>query len=272
MMGIEESYGIKAAFHLVPEGSYRVSPALLQEMRDRGFEINIQDLNHDGHLFNNRAEFMRRVKKINEYGRNYGARGFRSAVLYRNLNWLDALDFSFDTSVPNVAHVDPQRGGCATVMPYFIGNILEIPVTTTQDYTLFQLLNDYSLDLWKAQSEAILAKNGLLNFLIHPDYVIESRARKAYRGLLDYLRELGSRLPLWFALPGEVDEWWRLRNQMSVVNRGGRWRVEGPGAERAVVAFARNAGDHIKYEFETPLRMVDTIASGTAAHLRIQQR
>ena len=32
------------------------------------------------------------------------------------------LDFSFDMSIPNVAHLDPQRGGCCTIMPYFIGN------------------------------------------------------------------------------------------------------------------------------------------------------
>src|SRR3974377_2217094 len=96
-------------------------------------------------------------------------------------------------SVPNVAHLDPQRGGCCTVMPYFVGNILEIPLTTTQDYMLFHLLNDYSLDLWRMQTEAIMQKNGLVSFLIHPDYIIEKRARGTYRDLLTFLRQLRSR-------------------------------------------------------------------------------
>ena len=120
--------------------------------------------------------------------RLYGARGFRSAVLYRNQDWFEALDFSFDMSVPNVAHLDPQRGGCCTVMPYFVGDVLEIPLTTTQDYMMFHLLNDYSLDLWRMQTEAIMQKNGMVSFLIHPDYVIEKRARDVYLDLLGFLR------------------------------------------------------------------------------------
>ena len=141
-------------------GDTRFPTAFIQAIRDRGFEINIQDLNHDGNLFRDPKEFRRRAQKINKYAETYGASGFRAAVLYRNLDWYDALQCSFDMSVPNVAHLDPQKGGCCTVMPYFFGETLEIPVTTTQDYTLFHLLNDYSLELWKAQTDLIVAKTG----------------------------------------------------------------------------------------------------------------
>ena len=153
LMNVDESFGIKSSFQIVPEGRYQISEDFIQAIRDRGFEINIQDLNHDGNLFRDPEEFCRRAHKINEYAETYGASGFRAAVLYRNLDWYDALQFAFDMSVPNVAHLDPQRGGCCTVMPYFFGETLEIPVTTTQDYTLFHLLNDYSLDLWKDADE-----------------------------------------------------------------------------------------------------------------------
>jgi len=83
---------------------------------------------------------MKRVARINAYGKEFGATGFRAGVLYRNQRWFDALDFEYDSSVPNVAHLDPQRGGCCTVMPYFVGKMLELPVTMTQDYTLFHIL------------------------------------------------------------------------------------------------------------------------------------
>jgi hypothetical protein len=264
LMNMDESLGIKSSFQLVPEGPYKVSTALLQEIRSRGFEVNIQDLNHDGQLYRDRKQFLRRVEKINQYAHSYGARGFRAAVLYRNLNWYDALDFSFDMSVPNVGHLDPQRGGCCTVMPYFVGDILEIPSTTTQDYTLFHLLSDYSLDLWKAQTEAILKKNGLVSFLVHPDYVMEKRARDVYGDLLSFLRQLDSREQLWFALPGQVDQWWRARSKMCVVHDAGQWRIEGSGAERAVLAFARVAGDHLEYEVDAQLRVVDGHNGGHA--------
>jgi hypothetical protein len=251
LMKIDDSFGIKSSFQLVPEGRYNISANLVQAIRDRGFELNIQDLNHDGHLFRDKEEFQRRAERINRYGEFYGARGFRSAVLYRNQDWFGALNFLFDMSVPNVAHLDPQRGGCCTVMPYFIGNILEIPLTTTQDYMLFHLLNDYSLDLWRLQTETILLKHGLVSFLVHPDYIIEKRARDVYRGLLDFLHQMRSREHLWFAIPGEVDRWWRARSKMRVVKCGSQWRIEGAGAERARLAFAKAAGDHLEYELDT---------------------
>ena len=43
---------------------------------------------------------------------------------------------------------------------------------------------------------------------------------------------------------------------MNVVHNNGQWKIEGPGAERAVLAFARAAGDHLEYEIDIPQRMV----------------
>src|SRR6185503_13489284 len=118
-----------------------------------------------------------------------GSRGFRSGAMYREQQWFDAFEFSYDMSVPNAAHLEPQRGGCCTVMPYFVGKILELPSTTVQDYSLFHILGDYSIRLWQQQCERILAQNGLMTFITHPDYLIERRAREVYRELLAYLAE-----------------------------------------------------------------------------------
>ena len=71
--------------------------------------------------------------------------------MYRKQDWYDVFKFSYDMSVPNVAHLEPKRGGCCTVMPFFIGNILELPLTLAQDYSLFHILEDYSLGVWKQQ-------------------------------------------------------------------------------------------------------------------------
>ena len=135
-------------------------------------------------------------------------------------------------------------------MPYFVGDILEIPVTTTQDYTLFHVLNEYSLDLWKAQTEMILEKNGLVSFIVHPDYVIEKKAQDIYRDLLSFLRQLGKEKRIWFAVAGEIDHWWRSRSKMRLVDHDGKWRIEGLGAERAKLAFATVVGDRLEYEVE----------------------
>ena len=119
---------MRASFQLVPEGRYDIPPGVLDEIRRRGFEVNVHDLNHDGRLFTDRDEFRRRALRINAYAREFGARGFRSGVLYRRPEWYDALEIAYDMSVPNVGHLEVQRGGCCTVMPYFIGRIVELPL------------------------------------------------------------------------------------------------------------------------------------------------
>ncbi len=254
MMDVNESFGIPASFQIVPEQRYVVRDYYLSEIRRRGFEVNVQDLNHDGHLFRDFTEFKRRVVKVNQYGREFGALGFRSAVLYRNQEWYDLLKFEYDMSVPNVAHLDPQRGGCCTVMPYFVGDLVELPVTTTQDYTLFHILNDYSLHLWEEQIGLILQKHGLLNLIIHPDYITGPREEKTYRGLLAILARLRREQNVWVALPREVSSWWRQRSRMTIVERNGDWRVEGPGSERAQVAFATIEDGELTYNFpSTPV-------------------
>jgi hypothetical protein len=250
LMDLNESFGIKSSFQVVPEDRYNVPPSFLENIRRRGFEVNVHDLNHDGRLFSNREQFLYRARQINNYGQQWGAVGFRSAILYRNVDWYDALDFSYDMSVPNVAHLDPQRGGCCTVFPYFIGKLIELPVTTIQDYSLFHILNDYSIRLWKQQISLIREKHGLISFIIHPDYIIAKAARRVYADLLQYLSELQSTGETWIALPREVAAWWRLRNELRLVREGGSWRIEGQGSERARVAYAVLAGDNLTFEFD----------------------
>jgi hypothetical protein len=250
LMDLDDSFGIKSSFQFIPENRYLYSPALMERLRQRGFEVNVHDLNHDGHLYDSREEFLRRAARINKYVKEYGAVGFRAGVLYRRLDWYDAYDFSYDMSVPNVGHLDAQRGGCCTVMPYFVGNVLELPVTTTQDYTLFNIFSEYSLDLWQQQIRLITENHGLLSFNTHPDYLLERRARETYAGLLAHLARLRTEEEVWMALPKEVDQWWRARAQMKVVGEAGRWRIEGPGQERARLAYACLAGDRICYTFE----------------------
>jgi hypothetical protein len=95
-----------------------------------------------------------------------------------------------------------------------------------------------------------MEKNGLVSFIVHPDYVIEKKPQDIYRDLLSFLRQLGREKRIWFAVAGEIDHWWRARSKMRVVDHDGKWRIEGPEAERAKLAFARVVGDRLKYEVE----------------------
>jgi hypothetical protein len=250
LMDLDSRYGIKSSFQVIPEERYGVSEAFLEGIRGRGFELNVHDLNHDSHLFDNRGLFLERAKKINEYGRKWRTEGFRTGGMYRNAEWTDAFQFDYDMSFPNAAHLEPQRGGCCTVMPYFAGNLVELPLTTTQDYSLFHILGKYSLDLWKEEMNCIASSNGLAAFIVHPDYVIERRARLVYENLLVYLSELCSAANLWQPLPRDVARWWRERSRMSVERSGDTWKVVGPGSDRARVAYAQIEDGRLTYHVE----------------------
>lgn len=258
LMDIDDSFGIKASFQIVPEERYRVRPDFLALLRERGFEVVVHDLNHDGHLYRERQEFLHRAKRINSYQRQYQAEGFRAAVLYRNQQWFDAFTCSYDMSVPNVARLDPQQGGCCTVMPFFIGDIVELPVTTTQDYMLYYMLNDYSINLWKRQIELIREKCGLMSFIIHPDYIMKDRERAVYEELLAHLVDLRKKNNVWITTPGEVNRWWRQRAGMRVVEDGKRMRVDGVGSERACVAFASEEGGRLTFTLQAKPEGQDT--------------
>jgi hypothetical protein len=221
----------------------------LQTIRDRGFELNVHGLNHDGNLFRGRNKFLKTAEKINRYLEQYGALGFRSPVLYRNIDWFRDLNISYDMTVPNVARLEPQRGGCCTLMPYFLpGDVLELPITTTEDYSMFHILGDYSTVLWKQQMSVILEAHGLMSFLAHPDYVSSGAARSAYKSLLVEIARMQAEHDVWVTLPREVARWWRERSQMTLVPSGNAWEVQGPGSERASVAYAVLDGDRLVYE------------------------
>lgn len=257
LMDLDDSFGIKSAFQIIPGIRSDRLGDLLETLRARGFEVNLHDLNHDCYLFQNRRLFLERAAEINRYAREFQCGGFRSAAMYREQDWYDAFEFSYDMSVPNVAHLEPQRGGCCTVMPYFVGNVLELPLTTAQDYSLFHILGDYSTALWQRQIALILARNGLITILTHPDYLVDARARAVYVELLEHLQHLRREGEVWFALPGDVDTWWRRRRQMTLAANGDSWRVEGPGSERAVLAYATLEGDRVVYT-------LDDVAAGVA--------
>jgi len=250
LMEIDERFHVRSSFQVVPEDRYPVSQAFLDEIRGRGFELNVHDLNHDGHLFENRELFLERAKKINDYSKKWGTEGFRSGGMYRNAEWNDAFQFSYDMSFPTCAHLEPQWGGSCSVMPYFLGGLVELPLTTTQDYSLFHILGQYSLDLWKAEMDCIVSSHGLASFIIHPDYVIEDRARRVYERLLEFLTEECVVKKFWQPLPRDAARWWRARRDMRVVRSGESWKITGAGSERARLAFAQIEDGHLTYHVE----------------------
>jgi hypothetical protein len=247
LMDLDDSVGMKAAFQFVPEVRYERFEKLVADVRARAFEANLHDLDHDGRLYDNLERFRRRAERINEYAAKFRLKGFRAGAMHRNQDWLHLLDVQYDMSVPNVSHLEAQRGGCCSVMPYFVGNLLELPLTTVQDYALFYILKEQSIDLWKGQIETIASHHGLISFIVHPDYIVRPKERRLYRELLRHIADLRTESGIWWALPGEINVWWRQRASLQLKKKGSNWQIEGSGSERAKLAFARLEGGKLRY-------------------------
>jgi hypothetical protein len=97
-----------------------------------------------------------------------------------------------------------------------------------------------------------MEKSGLISFIVHPDYIDSEASQKTYRALLSHLIGLRSQGKVWITQPGEVDQWWRQRQQMSLVEHNGSWRIEGPSNERARVAYAVLNRDSVRYHVDGP--------------------
>jgi hypothetical protein len=213
---LETALGFRSSFNFVPEGRYSVPHALRSWLVDRGFEVGVHDLHHDGHLFASRGEFSRRAKRINQILREWGAVGFRSGYMLRNLEWIRELDITYDASTFDTDPFEPQPDGVDTIFPFwnnFDGDgrgYMELPYTMAQDSTLFLLLRESGIDVWKKKLDWIARYGGMVLLNVHPDYIDLGDGTKAlrypiarYRELLEYIRDCYGDLA-WHALPREV--------------------------------------------------------------------
>ena len=65
-------------------------------------------------------------------------------------------------------------------MPYFVGILLELQLTTVQDHSLFHSRAVFDRPL-AATGEMISTYDGLISFIVHPDYTVRDR-KGAYIG------------------------------------------------------------------------------------------
>ena len=228
---MESGRGVRSSFNLVPLG-YEVPGSLLRSLRDDGFEIGVHGYTHDGLLFSNWPTFLERVLTINECGRQWDASGFRSPATYRNPEWFHLLGFEYDSSMTDTAPYEPQPGGCASLFPFPIGNLIELPMTLPQDHTLFGLLGQTDSETWLTKLNQIRDANGMACVLTHPDpargYIGLAENEAHYADLVDAV--VGSEA--WVPLPRDLARWWRGRMLMPSADAG---IVEGVSYGRAVL-------------------------------------
>lgn len=238
---LERRHGMVSSWNLVAD-DYPVEPALLDAIRAAGCEVGLHGLSHDCRLFESRAAFEARVPEIRRRLAAWGADGFRSPATHRDARWMPELGARYDSSFPDTDPFEPQPGGCCSILPFFLGETVELPITLVQDHTLWEILRRDEIGLWRSKSDWVAANGGLVNVIVHPDYLDRPARLRMYAELLEHLGELLRRRDGWHALPREVAEWWRQRAALRVVEDGDGARVEGPGAAAAAIEWLGGRG------------------------------
>lgn len=232
---VEQELGFRSSWNLVPE-RYPIDMSVVDDLRAHGGEIGIHGLHHDGRLFQSLSTFRSRMKKINAYAKAWDAVGFRSPSTLRNAEWMREMTFVYDSSFPDTDPYEPQPGGCCTIWPYFIGKMLELPMTMPQDHTLFEIHQMTDISVWQKKAGWLAENGGLLLLNVHPDYMLTEDRLAKYRELLHYLKTLPG---MWHDLPKEVARWWLERHASRIIASGGHMALEGPAAGRGAIVASR---------------------------------
>ncbi|ULA58184.1 MAG: hypothetical protein LZF60_20239 [Nitrospira sp.] len=220
LMELEERKGFRSLFSFVPK-DYQVSAILRQDLLRKGFEVGVHGLKHDGKLFTTEQSFAQQAEQINQYLKEWGAVGFVSPSMHHNLNWMHKLNIEYDTSTFDTDPFEPQPDGVGTIFPFAVPGsngqpgYIELPYTLPQDFTLFVLMQEKTIDIWKNKLDWIAEKGGMALLITHPDYmngsggtVLEEYPMALYEEFLDYVRDR-YKGRYWHPLPKEMARFWR---------------------------------------------------------------
>jgi hypothetical protein len=236
---VEREQGFRSSWNFVPERDYAVEDERLERLRADGFEIGLHGLYHDGRDLESRETLERRLPAMRRYAERWGAVGFRSPATHRDWELMPLLGVDYDSSSPDTDPFEPKSGGCCTWLPFFNRDLVELPITLTQDHTVLVILERTDDALWREKADFLRERGGMALLLTHPDYMLEPELVELYRG---FLARYAADETLWKPLPRDVSAWWRRRQDSGLVRAGGGWTIEGPAAGEARVELAHPHG------------------------------
>ena len=267
LLEIEQRYGFTSSWNFCAE-QYPIPTDLFDDLRGAGCEVGLHGILHDGKLFSSRAHFEASLPKIHRYLSDWQADGFRSPATPRRAEWMPELGCAYDSSFPDADPFEPIAGGCCSIFPFFIDGIVELPITLVQDHTWFEILRGESISPWMVKSEWIIRHHGLINLIVHPDYMLSTERLALYDRFLRFLSEQQG---AWHALPREVAQWWRARAVLDphAVARGDR--TLDPAALQPTIAHARAESGTVVFDVTRPPRPAGRFATDRAGESQVDR-
>ncbi|MGO8795978.1 MAG: glycosyltransferase [Candidatus Sulfotelmatobacter sp.] len=229
LANLERKHGFRSCFNFVPEGEYRLSDALRGTLDQAGFEVGVHGLNHNGKLYQSKASFAAKAARIRQYLERWHAVGFRSPLMQHELEWMHLLGVEYDSSTFDTDPFEPEPDGARTIFPFWVSapngsGFVELPYTLVQDFSLFVVLREPNIDIWKRKLDWVAAHGGMALLNTHPDYLCfdgkpapDEAPVALYEEFLQYAREKyeGS---YWAARPVDVVRYYRDRVPLELRN------------------------------------------------------
>jgi hypothetical protein len=211
---LERRHGLPSSVGFIPLMSWPEA-AVIEDLTHDGCEVYCHDIRHDGRLAYEGSLAMR--ADFERFFRDHPdvrslLRGFRSGQLLMTSGLLGSLAdwFEYDLSLPDTEKGGPYgaRAGCATVYPFLVDGVLEIPLTMPQDFFLFNVEHLDSagmLSVWRDKLEAVLSRGGVAVVNTHPVWTNPKRAGAwaAYHGLLETIASADA----WVTTPSVLHDW-----------------------------------------------------------------
>lgn len=251
LMQLDEKMGFRSSFNFVPE-RYHVSSEVRRILIERGFEIGVHGLKHDGKLFLSRKNFLEQAVRINHYLKDWQSVGFVSPSMHRNLDWMHDLNIEYDASTFDTDPFEPHPEGVGTIFPFWVPRTsnttalqhrntgvlntkhsstaalqhrstdaslntgyVELPYTLPQDHTLFIIMQEKNIDIWKRKLDWIAEKGGMAMLITHPDYMNFNEGKNGlgeylatyFSAFLQYIKDKYEG-QYWHVLPREMARFW----------------------------------------------------------------
>lgn len=217
---LEMKLGFRSSFNFVPR-RYKVSAELRNFLTEHGFEVGVHGLYHDGQYYHSYRIWAERSRIINQYLKEWDSCGFRSPSMHHNLDWIRDLDIQYDCSTFDTDPFEPYSDSVGTIFPFWVkGNdeqkgYVELPYTLPQDFTLFIMLKEKGIDIWKRKLNWIIQKGGMALVIVHPDYMsfdgdgfgLEDYPSQYYVEFLQYIKTTYPEM-YWHAPPMKLAKWW----------------------------------------------------------------
>lgn len=217
---VEERLGLRSSFNFVPL-RYSISDHVQASLRERGFEVGVHGLYHDGKYYDSESGFLERARQINQYLEKWDCSGYRAPCMLHKLDWFRELNIEYDASTFDTDPFEPMPLGARTIFPFIVTcgetkkRYVELPYTLAQDFTVFVLMQHRDTDIWKRKLDWLVRCGGMALINTHPDYMTFNGAAckneeypvQYYEQFLRYVQaEYGGQY--WHVLPRDLARYW----------------------------------------------------------------